>query len=85
MNRRQLGAQQPGDALAVPSGLAESDLRPLGVLEIELQIVLPGKADTAVQLDAGAGDPAVGVRGVILAIDAASGAPASPSSIVQAA
>ena len=42
-----LQSEQPGDALAVPRGVAKGDLGGLGPLEVELQVVLPGIADAA--------------------------------------
>src|SRR5215831_10686044 len=61
---RLLRRQQPGDPLAVPGSVTEGDFGGLGALEVEVQIVLPGVADPTVQLDARAGDLAVGVRSV---------------------
>src|SRR5205823_10518990 len=52
--RPRLRGEQPGDPLAVPSGVAKGDFRGLGALEVEAQIVLPGEADASMQLDAGA-------------------------------
>ena len=51
------------DALAVPARVAKRDLVGLGALQIELQIVLPGHADAAMQLDAGGADLAAGIGG----------------------
>src|SRR5690348_9855321 len=48
-----LGAvdEQPRDALAVLRGVAVRVLQPLGALEVEVRVVLPGEADAAVVLD----------------------------------
>src|SRR5713101_6855134 len=61
-----LEVDQLGHPLAMPCGVAEGEFRPLGPLEVEVQVVLPGESDAAVELDAGAGDPAVGVRDIRL-------------------
>src|SRR3990172_646578 len=59
-----LEVDQLGYPLAMPRGVAEGEFRPLGPLEVEVQVVLPGEPDAAVELDASAGDPAVRVRDV---------------------
>src|SRR5262249_40098281 len=53
--RRRLEVHQLGHPLAMPGGIAEGELRPFGPLEVQVQVVLPGEADAAVELDARAG------------------------------
>src|SRR5262245_37409717 len=52
---------QLGDLLPVIRGIAERELRRLGALEIEVEVVLPGEADAAVELNPRASHPAEGV------------------------
>src|ERR671919_1273184 len=52
------------DLLAVVRGVAKRELRRLRALEIEVQVVLPGEADAAVELDAGPRHLAIRVRGI---------------------
>src|SRR6185436_9937440 len=59
-----LQAYQLRDALAVIAGVAKRELGRLGALEVEMQVVLPGEADAAVQLDAGARDLPEGVGSI---------------------
>ena len=47
--------------LAMVRRVAERELRALGALEVEVQVVLPREADAAVELDARGGDPPVRV------------------------
>ena len=54
------------DALAVVAGVAKRELRRLGALEVEVQVVLPGEADAAVDLDVLSGHVEEGFRGVRL-------------------
>src|SRR5262247_4100196 len=61
---RRLEVDQLGHALAMPGGVAERELRSLGALEVQVQVVLPGESDAAVELDARSGHAAVGVRHV---------------------
>src|SRR4051812_25875514 len=53
-----------GDAVAMPFCVAKHRRVLLAALEKEVQIVLPGKADPAVDLDRRVGHPPAGVRGV---------------------
>src|SRR4026209_1730713 len=46
----------PDDLLAVVGGVAIEGLERLGALEVEVEIVLPGEADAAVDLDRVAAD-----------------------------
>src|SRR6185503_15956440 len=50
--------------LTMVGGIAERELRALRALEVEVQIVLPGEADAAVELDARRRDAPVGVGDV---------------------
>src|SRR5262249_44008560 len=61
IGRAGLKLQQPRHALAMERRVTERDLRALGALEVEVQVVLPREADAAVDLDAVAGDLPVGV------------------------
>src|SRR5687767_5659268 len=61
---KDLEIYQLSDLLAMVGGITKRELRRLGALEVQVQVVLPGEADATVQLDAGAGNLAVGVRGV---------------------
>src|ERR1041384_6564045 len=56
-----LKVKRLGDELAVIRRVAERHLRRLGALEIEMHVVLPGEADSTVDLDAVPGDLAIGV------------------------
>src|SRR5437660_11706540 len=67
----RLQIDQLGDTLAVIARVPERELRRLGALEVQVQVVLPREADAAVQLDAGAGRAAIGVGDVGLALGAA--------------
>ena len=58
----RLQADQLRDALAVIRRVAKRELRRLCALEEEVQVVLPGEADAAVELDAGARRAIAGVR-----------------------
>src|SRR5215471_17040429 len=59
-----LEVDQLGHALAMPRGVAERELGSLGPLEVQVEVVLPGEADAAVELDARAGDAPVRIRHV---------------------
>src|SRR5688572_3011294 len=63
---RSSEVDQASDQLAVPGGVPEGDLRALRALEVEMHVVLPGEADSAVNLDAIAGRMAVRVGAVCL-------------------
>src|SRR5213083_1287415 len=52
----QLQINQLRDPLAVVRRVTERELGRLGALEVEVQIVLPGEPDAAVELDARASD-----------------------------
>src|SRR6185369_7775137 len=56
---RTLQIDQLRDPLAMIRRVAERELGRLGALEVEVQVVLPGEPDAAVELDPGAGDLAV--------------------------
>src|SRR5262245_44364496 len=58
----QLQTDQPGDAFAMIRRITEREFRRLRPLEVEVQVVLPGEADAAVELDAPGGHAAEGVR-----------------------
>src|SRR4029077_8914559 len=60
----RLEIDQLGYTLAMPGGVAERELGALGTLEVQVQVVLPGEADAAVELYARAGDAAIGVRDI---------------------
>src|SRR5207249_10774286 len=62
----QLQINQLRDPLAVVRRVTERELGRLGALEVEVQIVLPGEPDAAVELDARASDLPVGVGDVRL-------------------
>src|SRR2546426_8756215 len=55
------------DQLAVVLGVAEERLQRLRALEVEVEVVLPGEADAAVDLDGVAADLARGIAHVGLA------------------
>src|SRR6266568_7026119 len=57
----RLEIDQLGHALAMPRGVAEREFGALGPLEVQVEIVLPGEADAAVELYARAGHPAISV------------------------
>ena len=59
-----VGEDSVGDPLAVPLGVAEHRGVGLAALEEEVEVVLPGEADAAVDLDRGVGDAPAGVGGV---------------------
>src|SRR5437867_10179109 len=65
-SRTPLQINQLRDPLAVVRRVAEGELGRLGALEVEVQVVLPGEPDAAVELDAGAGHLTVGVGDVRL-------------------
>ena len=69
-----LAVDQAGDALAVQRRVTKRDLAGFGALEIELQIMLPGHADTAMQLDPVPATLRAMSEAAALAMDAASGA-----------
>src|SRR2546428_11132526 len=62
----ELQTNELRDPLAVIRRVAEGELRRLGALEIQVQVVLPREADAAVELDPGRRDLAVRVGGVRL-------------------
>ena len=53
-----------GEQLAVIAGVAEQQLRGLGPLEVQVRRVLPGEADTAMDLNVLGGAVEVGIRAV---------------------
>src|SRR4029078_9241405 len=55
---------QLGDDLPVPGRVAEGHLGALRALEVDVHVVLPGKTDAAVDLDALAGGVTVGIGAV---------------------
>ena len=67
--RSPAGAAAPredrvGDPFAVPLGVAEDRRVGAAALEEEVEVVLPGEADAAVDLDRGVGNAPAGVGGV---------------------
>src|SRR5882724_13061687 len=60
----RLEIDQLGHALAMPRGVAEREFGALGPLEVQVEVVLPGEADAAVELYPGAGHPAISVRDI---------------------
>src|SRR5438132_8790186 len=62
----ELETNELRDPLAVICRVAEGELRRLGALEIQVQVVLPREADAAVELDPGRRDLAIRVGGVRL-------------------
>src|SRR6185295_1621361 len=62
--RSGLKVHQLGHPLAMMGGVAERELRALRALEVEVQVVLPGEADAAVELDTRRGHAPEGVGDV---------------------